>query len=351
MKKLFIVIFCLAGFALTFEVVRDINFWFSKNSDDPAFKVILISPGSFSKTSDLLYKEGLIKDAKRFVLMARLLRKTGKVKAGEYEVKLNMSPHELLKVITSGKSVLHAVHIPEGFNIDQIADDLARRNLVDRNEFIKLARDPRMAMLLGIDEPTLEGYLYPETYSFEHFTGERVIIKTMVDKFKEVYNREIKFGAEKLGYSMHFVVTLASIVEKETGAPEERPLIASVFHNRLKINMMLQSDPTILYGKHTLERKNITKEDIRAKTPYNTYTRKGLPVGPISNPGKESMLAVIEPAESKYIYFVSKNNGTHQFSVTYGEHNNAVKKFQMDVRARAGKSWRDRLKKNSKQAI
>jgi UPF0755 protein len=256
-----------------------------------------------------------------------------------------MSPFALLRVLTSGKSVLHAVHIPEGFDIDQIADELASKNLVAREDFIKLARDPHMAKLLGVDENSLEGYLYPETYSFTHFTGDRVILKTMVDKFREVYNREIKFAANKTGVSMHQVVTLASMIEKETGAPEERPLISSVFHNRLQFGMKLQSDPTVIYGKKG-DKKNITHKDLVTPTPYNTYTIKGLPIGPICNPGKDALIAAIEPASTKYLYFVSRNDGTHVFTTSYDQHRAAVVKFQVDPKAREGKSWRMRLQKN-----
>jgi UPF0755 protein len=347
-RKFFIILFSLASLALFIEVGRDLYFLFTPNSQDPSFKILLVEPGSFTKTSELLYTEGLIKNPKRFSLLARVMRLTSEVKVGEYEVQMNMTPFQLLKVITSGKSVLHAVHIPEGFNLDQIADELAEKDLVDREEFIKLARDPRMAHFLGVKETTLEGYLYPETYSFTHFTGERMILKTMVDKFFEVYNREIKFAAEKQSKSLHDIVTLASIIEKETGAPEERPMIASVFYNRLKLNMLLQTDPTVIYGKKG-DKKNITRKDLTDANPYNTYVHKGLPIGPISNPGKESLLAAIEPADSKYLYFVSQNNGTHTFSRTYTDHLKAVTKFQLNPKARDGKSWRDL--KNRGQAV
>jgi UPF0755 protein len=292
----------------------------------------------------MLFKEGLIKDPRRFGWLAKLLRVSNRVKVGEYEVRMNMSPYQILKIITSGRSVLHAVHIPEGYNLEQIADVLVGKNLVDREEFLGLVRSSHMAKLMGINEPTLEGFLYPETYSFTHFTGVRVIIKTMVDKFREVYDREVKFAAERQeGMTMHDVVTLASMIEKETGAPEERPLISSVFHNRLRIKMKLQSDPTVIYGKKG-DKSRISRADLKTPTPYNTYTVKALPIGPIANPGKASLLAAVEPAQSGYLYFVSKNNGTHTFSATFAEHNAAVKKFQLDPSARKGKSWRDRAK-------
>jgi UPF0755 protein len=166
----------------------------------------------------------------------------------------------------------------------------------------------------------------------------------MVEKFKDVYFREIRTEADKKNMTRHDVVTLASIIEKETGAPEERPIISSVFHNRMQIGMKLQSDPTVIYGKIG-DKTNITRTDLVTPSPYNTYTLKGLPIGPISNPGKDSMLAAINPATTKYFYFVSQNNGTHVFTVNYKDHQKAVTKFQLDPAARAGHSWRERLKK------
>ncbi len=343
MKKVFIIIALFAGLGLTYEFLSNARFYFTPNDGDQTSKILMIEPGSFTKTAEFLQAQGLLKDAKRFILLARILRKTSSVRVGEYEVRGNMSPAELLGVISSGKSVLHPVSIPEGFNIDQIAEELGDKNLVKKSEFLKLARDPRMAHLLGVDEKTLEGYLYPDTYSFTRFTGERVILKTMVDHFKEVYNREIKFGAEKQKMSMHEVVTLASVIEKETGAPQERPIISGVFHNRLKKGMPLQSDPTVIYGKIG-DKTNITKADLHTYSPYNTYTIKALPVGPISNPGRDSMIAALEPTVSTYLFFVSKNNGTHYFSSTIQEHNKAVQRFQRDPKARANHSWRELTK-------
>ncbi|MCC6276956.1 MAG: endolytic transglycosylase MltG [Oligoflexia bacterium] len=341
MKKLFAVLFVIAGLALAFEIGSNIHFMLKPTSTDSTPKIILIEPGSFNQTVALLEREGLISDAKRFRIAVRIMGMSGRVKIGEYQVSADMSPFQILRIISSGKSILHAVKIPEGFNIDQIAEELAKKNLVSVEEFTAMARDPRMAKLLDVEGDTLEGYLYPETYSFTHFTGVRTIIQTMVGKFKEVWERELRFGAQKLGYSQKFVVTLASIVEKETGAAIERPVIASVFHNRLRIDMPLQSDPTVIYSKPPSERLNITRADLVSKNDYNTYTKKGLPKGPISNPGKDAMIAVIEPAHSKFLYFVSRNDGSHQFSETLKEHNMAVQKFQRNAKAREGKSWRD----------
>lgn len=320
-----------------------VKYFFTANSSDNSIRLLLVEPGSFKKTVDQLSKEGLISDPNTFYRIGRIMGTGRKVRVGEYEFRMNMTPAEIFSVITSGKSVLHAVKIPEGFNLEQVADELASKGVVDRQEFLKLARDPRMVRLLDIPSPTLEGYLYPDTYSFTRFTGDRVIIKTMVDRFKSVYNNDVKDKAQAVGMSMNDVVTLASVIEKETGAAEERPLISSVFHNRLKLNMPLQSDPTVIYGKAG-DKKNITKKDLLTPSPYNTYTKKGLPVGPISNPGRESLVAAVSPAKSDYLYFVSKNEGVHQFSHSLQDHNNAVQKYQRNPEARKNKSWRDRLK-------
>jgi UPF0755 protein len=169
----------------------------------------------------------------------------------------------------------------------------------------------------------------------------------MVSKFKTVY-KTIESVSKISGLSRHQILTLASIIEKETGAPQERPLISSVFHNRLNKHMMLQTDPTIIYGK-ALEVGNmeikISRADLTRYTPYNTYVIKSLPPGPIASPGRAALLAAVQPAASDFLYFVSHNDGTHQFSADYKSHVNAVKKFQLDPKAREGKSWRDLGKK------
>jgi UPF0755 protein len=203
--------------------------------------------------------------------------------------------------------------------------------------------------MVGTLAPSLEGYLFPETYSLTKYTTVKELVQSMVQNFKETYKA---LGTPDTGLSRQELVTLASVVEKETGAPEERPMIASVFYNRLKKGMPLQSDPTILYGIIDETGKptdNITKADLTHFNRYNTYTVKKLPFGPISNPGREALVAVFHPANTEFLYFVSRNNGTHIFSKTYEEHLRAVRTFQIDPAARAGKSWRD-LKNRPKAA-
>lgn len=345
MKKIFFWLIIIGGGLFVAEIGWLFYYYTSPLTDDSTEKVVLISPGSFKSTVDFLAEEGIVTEPQRFYLLGRLARVSNKVRVGEYKLRLDMSPREILETITSGKSVLHPVNIPEGFNAQQISEVLARKNLVNPASFLKKIYSKKTAEKYGITSPHLEGYLFPDTYSFTRFTGEDKIIDTMVKRFKAVYTQDVEKAANRMGWTMHQVVTLASVVEKETGASEERPIIASVFHNRLRIKMKLQSDPTVIYGKKG-NKKNITRKDLRTKHPYNTYTNKGLPIGPIANPGRESLIAIVEPASTKYLYFVSKNQGTHYFSTNLKEHNRAVRQYQLSKSARKGKSWRDRLKKS-----
>ncbi len=207
---------------------------------------------------------------------------------------------------------------------------------------------------MGEKQNSLEGYLFPETYKVTKFDTPKEIITQMVKRFLSVYEElapdiaQFQQRYPQRKWNRHQIVTFASIVEKETGAAQERPMISSVFHNRLNINMKLQTDPTVIYGQALLSgvvSKNITKQDLLTPTSHNTYTIYGLPPTPISNPGRDSLLAALNPANSKYLYFVSQNDGTHRFSESLEAHNSAVKTFQLNPKAREGKSWRD-LKKN-----
>ena len=201
----------------------------------------------------------------------------------------------------------------------------------DLREFIAKAHDPLLLQELRIEGISVEGYLFPETYFFSKPATSYKIIRTMVQKFWEHFSDDLRFQGQKLGLTEHQVVILASIIEKETGVSEERRLISAVFHNRLKINMKLQSDPTVIYGIKNFS-GNLTKKDLLTSTPYNTYTHEGLPIGPIANPGREALGATVNPAPATYLYFVSMNNGQHFFSTNLKDHNRAVWKYQVKRR-------------------
>lgn len=295
-------------------------------------------------------------EAKRVVLSAFKLRILGKIsglsgqiKSGEYALNRGMTPREILQVLASGKSIQYPVTFPEGTNLYEMAQILQNKGLYKAEDFLKMCRDKAFIReMLGIDVSSLEGYLFPETYNVTKYTPLRDLIGNMVQNFRTVYAAlETHSPGQATGLPRHELVILASVVEKETGAPEERPLIASVFYNRLKKQMKLQSDPTIIYGlwlETGSYKENITKDDILRPTRYNTYTVARLPFGPIANPGRDALAAALKPAVSDYLYFVSRNDGTHVFTRTYEDHLKAVKDFQLNASAREGKSWRD-LKK------
>lgn len=220
--------------------------------------------------------------------------------------------------------------------MEQIADLLDSKGLVNKQQFLSLAQDPALLEQYGIPGPTLEGYLYPDTYQLARGISPSTAIHTMVERFWMLV-RPLKKRAEDLGMEMEDVITLASIVEKETGLAGERATIASVFLNRLKRRMRLESDPTVIYGLKNFD-GNLTRKDLSKPTPYNTYVIRGLPPGPIANPGLEAIKAVLYPAKTDYLYFVSKNDGSHHFSRTLSEHNRAVRMYQKGGRKRRGKT-------------
>lgn len=303
---------------------------------------------------DRLDQEGLIKSKKAFYVYARLTGMAGRIRVGEYEVSTGLSALDLVNKLASGKSVERALTVQEGINLFEIADLYEASGFGKKRDFINLVFDKALIRsLLGEDIPCLEGYLFPDTYHLDKYAGPRKLIEEMVQNFLKNYQEVV--GAANLpnGMTRHQFITFASMVEKETGAAEERPVIASVFYNRLKKGMRLQSDPTIIYGMARRTGSmplNIRKADILTPSPFNTYTVEGLPHGPIANPGKESLKAALKPATSEYLYFVSRNNGTHVFTTNYKDHNKAVTEWQRTRANREGKSWRDRAKAESSRS-
>jgi UPF0755 protein len=284
----------------------------------------------------ILAQKDVIHDDFRFLLLASFSGYSSKLQAGEFLLKTGRKPGEVLKELASARSVEYAITIPEGLRAAEIAEIFGDAGWCDPKKFISLVYEKSFMEKLGFDNlASLEGYLFPDTYLFtKDIRGAEKIIPIMVKRFTEVWQKLSADLVEKVDREK--TVILASIVEKETGAPEERPLIAGVFHNRLRSGMRLQSDPTVVYGSEKFS-KPITRKDLKTPTTYNTYTLPGLPVGPICNPGKEALEAVLHPATTKHIFFVSKNNGTHHFSTTLREHNRAVQKYQRKKKVKKGK--------------
>ncbi|MEO5968782.1 MAG: endolytic transglycosylase MltG [Bdellovibrionia bacterium] len=315
-------------------------------------KIIEIHKGETPhEISKVLLSNDVISDADNFMLTGRLIRQWRKIKVGEYKLTPSMSPLEVFDVITSGVSLARPITVREGENMYEIADDLTAKGLSSREKFLEVCRDPKFIASLNMFQvnlpTTLEGYLFPDTYYFNRALSNADIARQMVKHFFEFWTPEQEAQAQLLGLNQHGIITLASIIEKETGAAEERAIISSVFHNRLKKRMRLQSDPTTIYGMWERYKGKIHKKDLSEKNNYNTYSVSSLPEGPIGNPGKEAIQAALHPAETPYLFFVSHNDGTHQFSRTVEEHNRAVQKFQLDRKMREGKSWRDRLRKTA----
>ena len=274
-----------------------------------------------------LKAQELISNSTAFKLYARLKKAGTRIKAGEYEMNTSMSPEIILNLLISGKSKLYRLTIPEGKNIQEIALLAQKAGLCTQSYFLSLCNDREFINQFELPGMTLEGYLFPETYFFSRETGCKALVKKMISTFNKTFKDKWKARAKKIGLSVHEVVILASIIEKETGNGKERPIISSVFHNRLKRHMRLESDPTVIYGVSDFHGR-IRYKHLRRVTPYNTYQIAGLPAGPIANPGAQSLKAALYPAQTDYIFFVSKNDTTHKFSTNLKDHNKAVRKYQ-----------------------
>jgi UPF0755 protein len=298
-------------------------------SPKAADTVITIPAGqSFSQTTATLSEAGIIQHPFKFKIVARLKGYDKKLQAGEYILSATLSPLQILEKMVNGDVRLYRLTIPEGLNLYQIGELVEESGLATRSDFIAAATSAEFAHQQGLNAETFEGYLFPETYFFPKNASVKTIISTMVNRFRQIFGPGWQKRAEQLGFSTHQIVILASIIEKETGAPFERPLISSVFHNRLSRKMRLESDPTVIYGLDNFD-GNLKRKHLETPTPYNTYTRSGLPAGPIANPGKESLEAALYPADTNFIYFVSKKDSTHQFSTNFKDHQRAVQKYQL----------------------
>jgi len=294
----------------------------------------IIQPGSSLRAiAAQLERENVIGTPKLFEIMARARGISRTLRAGTYEFPAGSTLGDVLRKLADGDVKQYAFTIVEGWTIDEIAAALEGQPfLADSSvpeQFVKFAKDPAFKSSLGVeDSPSLEGYLFPDTYLVEKPLRADAFIRRLVEQFHKVWGSLDDLAKARSPFTKEQLVTLASIVEKETGVPEERPLVAAVFYNRIRSKMPLQSDPTIIYGLEDFD-GNIRKGDITNPHKYNTYVHAGLPPGPIANPGKASLEAVLKPAKVDYLYFVSKNDGSHHFSSTLSEHLAAVKKYQL----------------------
>ncbi len=287
--------------------------------------VIIPAQSSVSEIRKILVKKEIIRDDPRFSMLAVLTGAANRLQAGEYSFAGDKRPLAIIALLKKGKVLYRPVTVPEGTEMARIAEILAADEWIDRSRFMDLGHDSGFAREMGLEADSLEGYLFPDTYYLSRGQqDEKEIMKMMIARHFQVM-KEIRGSGESAfrGLTHHEIITLASIVEKETGIPEERPLVASVFLNRLAKGMRLQADPTVRYGLPD-PAAPLTQAELKTPTPYNTYIIKGLPPGPISNPGKAAIQAILFPAKTDYLFFVSKDDRSHYFSKTLAEHNRAV---------------------------
>lgn len=322
---LFVIVCAVAGLVFELRIYADTP----ANVNTSQNVIVNVRPGqTLRTTADNLQQANLIKSSMKFILIARIKGLDKHLKAGEYLLSASLPPRQILEIMVKGAVNLHKLTVPEGYNISQIAVLVENAKFGSKIDFIRTATDTALAAKNGIGAGSFEGYLFPDTYFFPREVAMEQIIAAMVNRFWSVFTTEWKLQAKDLGFTVRQVVTLASIIEKETGAAFERPIISSVFHNRLKKKMRLESDPTVIYGIKNFD-GNLTRKHLNTHTPYNTYKIKGLPAGPIANPGRASLEAALYPERSVFIYFVSKKDNTHYFSTNLKEHNQAVRKYQL----------------------
>jgi len=323
-----------AGIMVT--ITMAIIFYTPYNGDKIQFS---IKPGEgFSSINYKLDKAGLIGSARLFHYYTRYNDSMNKFKAGTYEIAAGNNMGDILVILTKGTPILTKVMIPEGKNMYEIGKILEAKEITTYDAFIRECKSKKAISALGINAPSVEGYLFPDTYKFAPKTPAKTVIAAMTKLFRDK-TKGIPLDSYHL--TKHEIIILASIVEKETGAKVERPTIAGVYLNRLKKRMRLQADPTTIYGIWESYNGNLRRKHLLQKTDYNTYKMSGLPLGPIANPSLAAIKAVLKPNSHSFIYFVSKNDGTHVFTSTYKEHLRAVDYWQKNRRNRKGKSWRD----------
>lgn len=338
MKKILLILFIVVPFFIVGAVGGYVAMLMKQTYQGPDTVFQVKNGDTFGKINQRLFHQGLIPDKRLFHYYAKYKTVLTKFRAGSFNIPRGANMSQVLDTLVYGQPNLTSITIPEGKNMYEIAKMFDAAGITTEKDFLEAVQHPDMISRLEIQANSLEGYLYPETYKFAPNTSAKSVAKSMIDLFNEK-TKAVNFEHPFL--NKHQIVILASVVEKETGAKFERPMIAGVFTNRLKKRMRLQSDPTTVYGIWSRYTGNIRKADLLEITPYNTYKIPALPQGPISNPSLEAINAVLNPEEHDYLYFVSKNDGTHIFSKSYQDHEKAVDDYQRNAKARQGKSWRD----------
>ena len=290
-----------------------------------------LPPGtSEAEIAQRLADAGVVPGAWTFRVAARLARADRRLKAGEYRFAVPATPAEIVARLARGDVFTRSVTFPEGLTIREMAPIFEHSGLGTAHDFEAAASEGVLAAAFDPDAPTLEGYVFPSTYAMARKAGAPGTVRAMLAQFQRVFDANTRNAAIAQGLSVREAVALASIIEKETAQPDERPLVSAVIHNRLNAGMPLQCDPTVIYALMRAGRwnGNITKQDLQIDSPYNTYRYPGLPPGPIASPGRAALDAAVHPADVTYLYFVSRNDGSHAFASTLAEHNRNVARWQ-----------------------
>jgi UPF0755 protein len=290
-------------------------------------RVTVPSGASMRLAADSLEAAGVIRSARAFSVYAKLTGRDRSIKAGTYILDRRSSWNAIVDALVAGRGIVFTVTIPEGWDLRTIVPAVAEVMKVPAESLDAATRDTALIRRLDVPIPSLEGYLFPETYLLPGGSAALPIVRRLVNEFERRWRPEWNARLQQLGMTRHQVMTLASIIEKEARVPAERPIISAVYHNRLKRGMLLQADPTIQYalGRHTAR---VLYRDLEVKSPYNTYRNVGLPPGPIASPGTASIESALFPADVPYLYFVAHPDGHHEFRATLREHNEAVRQMR-----------------------
>jgi UPF0755 protein len=336
MRKLMLIVLVVIAVAAAALVVSRTAIWgrlhdpFKGYSTEEQF--VVIEPGTGSAAiGRRLVDAGVIRDQLAFRTALWWTGRSRELQAGEYHFDRPMAAVEVIDLLARGEVYTRRLTFPEGLTIREMADIFEARGFGSRASFIEAAANNALIKDVDPDARDLEGYLFPETYALPRQIPAARVVAMMVDRFRATYTDEWRRRVEVDGLTTRNIVTLASLVEKETAQAEERPIVAGVYRNRLKIGMPLQADPTVVYAmqKAGTYNGNIRRDDLSLDSPYNTYRYPGLPPGPIASPGAAALAAAVQPADVRYLYFVSRNDGSHVFSETLAEHNRNVREFQV----------------------
>ena len=333
MKRAFIILVTLAVIAGA-GVAAILYKWTSEpyKGYDAAEQVVLIEPGSSTRAiAERLIQAGVVRDAATFRAALWRSGRARSLQAGEFRFDAPMTPVAVIAKIATGDVYNRRITFPEGLTVQEMARIFEQQGFGKGAAMVEAARDPSAIRDIDPSATDLEGYLFPETYSMPRDTTAARLVELMVGRFRQRFTPELRQAAEAIGLTTRQAVALASLVEKETALPSERPIVAGVYLNRLKIGMGMQADPTVIYALQRAGRYNgnLRRDDLAFDSPYNTYRYPGLPPGPIASPGLASLKAAVAPADVDFLYFVSRNDGSHVFARTLAEHNDNVRQYQV----------------------